>query len=35
MKIFGISVMTIIIVVVAYWAGSKGLLGGLKAKVTG
>lgn len=35
MKIFGISLMTIIIVIVAYWAGSKGLLGDLKSKVAG
>ncbi len=27
MKIFGVSIMTILIVLVAYWAGSKGLVG--------
>lgn len=33
MKIFGISLMTIILVVVAYYAGSKGLLGKAKGAV--
>lgn len=35
MKIFGISLVTIIIVVVAYWAGTKGMLGGLTSKLGG
>lgn len=29
MKIFGISVVTILVVVAAYYAGQKGLLGSL------
>lgn len=35
MKIFGISLATIIIVVIAYWAGTKGMLGGLTSKLGG
>lgn len=35
MKIFGISVVTIVLLVVAYWAGTKGMLGGLTSKIGG
>lgn len=35
MKIFGISLVTIILVVAAYWAGTKGMLGGLTSKISG
>jgi hypothetical protein len=31
MKIFGVSLVTIVIVIVAYYAGSKGLLSKLKS----
>lgn len=33
MKIFGVSLMTILIVAIAYYAGSKGLLGKAKSAV--
>ena len=33
MKIFGVSLMTILIIAVAYYAGSKGLLGKAKSAV--
>jgi hypothetical protein len=33
MKIFGVSLMTIVIIVLAYYAGSKGLLGKAKGAV--
>lgn len=33
MKVFGVSLMTILIVAVAYYAGSKGMLGKAKSAV--
>lgn len=35
MKIFGVSLMTILIILVAYWAGSKGLVGKTVSTVAG
>lgn len=35
MKIFGVSLITIIIVVIAYYAGSKGMLSGITSKIPG
>jgi hypothetical protein len=35
MKIFGVSLVTILIIVVAYYAGTKGILGKAKSAVAG
>lgn len=35
MKIFGISIVTIIIVVAAYYAGRKNMLSGITSKLGG
>lgn len=35
MKIFGISLVTLILIVAAYWAGTKGMLGSITSKVAG
>ena len=35
MKIFGVSLITIVLVVAAYYAGSKGVLKSLTSKVSG
>jgi hypothetical protein len=35
MKIFGVSVVTLLLIVAAYYAGSKGLLGKAKSAATG
>lgn len=35
MKIFGISLFTLVLIVVAYYAGSKGILGKAKSAVAG
>jgi hypothetical protein len=35
MKIFGVSLITIILVVVAYYAGMKGWLSSVTSKVSG
>jgi hypothetical protein len=35
MKIFGVSVMTILLLAVAYFAGSKNLIGTVKNSVVG
>lgn len=35
MKIFGISLVTLVLIAVAYWAGTKGFLGSITSKVAG
>lgn len=35
MKIMNVSVLTIIMFLVAYWLGTKGILGQVKTAVTG